>query len=84
MILAPQIGAGRKNPDDNNTFTGVIMGEVKEVGKTQSNTGLFGYNAGARTIFLNSEAGSAILGNNNGQIIIDPSSNKAMLYSKSY
>lgn len=82
VILAPQVGAGKKT--SNNEFTGVLIGEVKEVGKTSSNVGLFGYNAGARTIFLNSEAGSAILGNNNGQIIIDPSSNKAMLYSKSY
>ena len=82
VILAPQVGAGKKTT--NNEFTGVLIGEIKEVGKTSSNVGLFGYNAGARTIFLNSEAGSAILGNNNGQIIIDPSSNKAMLYSKSY
>ena len=82
VILAPQVGAGKKTT--NNEFTGVLIGEVKEVGKVSSNVGLFGYNAGARTIFLNSEAGSAILGNNNGQIIIDPSSNKAMLYSKSY
>lgn len=84
VILAPQIGAGRKNPDDNNTFTGVIMGEVREANKNNSNVGLFGYNAGARTIFLNSEAGSAIFGTNDGQIIIDPSQNKALLFSKNY
>lgn len=82
VILAPQVGAGKKT--SNNEFTGILMGEVKEVGKSQSNVGLFGYNAGARTIFLNSEAGSAIFGNNNGQIIIDPNSNKALLYSKTY
>jgi hypothetical protein len=37
-ILAATVGAGKK--DDNNTFTGVVMGE------TSSNTGLFGYYQG--------------------------------------
>jgi len=29
VILAPQVGAGKKNKD--NTFTGILMGEVKMV-----------------------------------------------------
>ena len=41
FILAPQIGAGRKN--DDNSFTGMFMGEVKEAGKTETEVGLFGY-----------------------------------------
>ena len=31
IILAPQMGAGRKEND--NSFTGVLMGEVKKVGE---------------------------------------------------
>jgi hypothetical protein len=33
-ILSPQMGAGEKN--ENNQFTGVLMGEVKEAGKKDS------------------------------------------------
>ena len=68
-ILSPQIGAGAKNED--NTFTGVLMGEVRT--KDKSDIGLLGYSSGDRTFFLNSQNGSAIFGKNNGgQIIIDP------------
>lgn len=84
-ILSPQIGAGKK--DENNAFTGVLMGEVKEANKKVSNTGLFGYSQGQRSFFLNSENGSAIFGKdttNGGQIIIDPTANAALLYSNSY
>ena len=83
VILAPQVGAGQKESD--NSFTGMLMGKVKEAGKRNADIGLFGYAGGQRTIFLNSQNGSAILGkNNSGQIIIDPSSNVAMLYSHNY
>ena len=82
-ILAPQIGAGEK--DANNRFTGVVMGKVKDADKSGYNVGLFGYASGARSFFLNSENGSAIFGKNTGgQIIIDPSASKAMLYSDSF
>jgi len=71
-ILAPQIGAGAK--DVNNRFTGVLMGKVREAGKNNYNTGLFGYASGARSFFLDSETGKTILGKQGAsQIIIDPS-----------
>lgn len=83
FILAPQIGAGRKN--DDNSFTGMFMGEVKEAGKIKTEVGLFGYDQGVRTMFLNSEDGSAIFGKQGyGQIIADPSANQAMLYSNNF
>ena len=83
FILSPQMGAGSKN--SSNQFTGVLMGEVRTAGKSNSNTGLFGYDKGDRTFFLNSENGSALFGKQgNGQIIIDPDSNKALLYSNSF
>lgn len=82
-ILAPQLGAGAK--DTNNRFTGVLMGQVKNPMKNQSNIGLFGYAQGERSFFINSENGSAIFGKSgNGEIIIDPRGNKAMLYSHNY
>jgi len=46
---------------------------------------LHGYSQGERTIFLNADNGSAIFGKRGpGQIILDPSSNEALLYSSSF
>ena len=82
-ILAPQVGAGSKN--DDNTFTGVFMGSVKEAGAEKEEHGLFGYNAGQRTISLNSEDGSARFGKAGaGQIVIDPTTGSAQLKSGNY
>jgi len=93
-ILTPQIGAGTK--DENNRFTGMIMGSVKDNSNNGViKTGLLGYDAGQQSLFLDSESGGAIFGkpsidteHNNkpigGQIIIDPQSNKSYLYSRDY
>lgn len=82
-ILSPQMGAGVKN--DDNTFTGVLMGEVKTPDKNTSDIGLMGYNDGDRTFFLNSENGAALFGKKgNGQIALDPSAEKALLYSDNF
>ena len=69
-IVAPQMGAGIKNED--NTFSGVVMGREKlydghvdSEGKTTNeidNLGLLGFSHGQRSFFLNSEDGSAIFG----------------------
>lgn len=83
VILVPQIGAGEK--DSNNRFTGAVMGKVKEAGKINTEVGLFGYNAGERTFKLSAKDGSAMFGKNNGgQVLIDPSQNKALLYSHNF
>ena len=83
FILAPQVGAGYK--DIENTFSGVFMGRVQEVNKTKAETGLFGYNKGQRTITLSAQDGSAIFGAlGKGQIILDPNTDKAMLYSHDF
>lgn len=82
VILAPQVGAGIKNED--NTFTGVVMGTVKEYGSPQKE-GLFGYNHGEQTIKLDAEDGSAAFGKKgSGQIILDPNTDVAMLYSYNF
>lgn len=80
FILAPKVGAGRK--ETNNTFTGMFMGEVKEAGKSKTDVGLMGYVQGQRSLFLNAEDGSAIFGvQEKGQIILDPKADKAYIYS---
>lgn len=80
-ILAPQVGAGSK--DQNNTFTGVLMGNVKT--KTSDDIGLFGYDRGNRSIFMDAKTGKTVLGKAGaGQITIDPSQNTARIYSGNY
>lgn len=88
-ILAPQVGAGKK--DNNNNFTGLLMGQVKyNPNATTSEVGLFGYDRGQRTIFLDAQSGKAQFGKNNaGKIIIDPSQKMndkdvALLYSSNF
>ena len=83
FILSPQIGAGKK--DDNNAFTGVVMGELKDPAANESLTGLFGFSAGQRSIFLDAETGKSEFGlAGKGRIIIDPSSGHAQIYGGNY
>ncbi len=82
-ILSPQMGAGVKNND--NSFTGVLMGEVKTPDKSTPDIGLMGYSSGSRTFFLNSQNGAALFGKKgSGQIALDPSAEKALLYSDNF
>ena len=84
-LIAPQVGAGKKMGD--NSFTGIVMG-VKQVQEKTSNNqkiGLFGYSSGVQSIFLNAEDGSASFGvSGAGQVIIEPSTNKAIIKSGNY
>lgn len=67
-IMSPQIGAGEK--DENNRFTGILMGktegDVGHTGQTDSQTGLFGYTHGVQSIFLDAKTGNATFGLPNG------------------
>ena len=77
-ILTPQVGAGTK--DEQNRFTGMLMGSVKDNANNTTKTGLLGYDAGQQSLFLDAESGGAIFGKDlNGQITIDPQSNKSYL-----
>lgn len=68
-LYAPQVGAGVKETDG--SFTGIVIGHKKESDK--SKIGLFGFNRGVESIFLNSQNGSAIFGvSGEGQITIVP------------
>lgn len=83
VILAPEIGTGKKETD--NTFTGVLIGEVQEPNRTTSDIGLLGYRHGARSFFVDAEDGSAIFGSKGkGQILLDPSQSKGLIYSHNF
>ena len=89
IILAPQVGAGHKEID--NTFTGLLMGSVREQNHDIIESGLLGYHHGERTLFLDSDTGKAEFGRvGTGQIIIDPGTgtglgdSKALLYGGNY
>lgn len=63
-VLAPQVGAGIKNPEDN-TFTGILIGQEETYdsnNKTTTNLGLLGYNHGKQSIFLDAQTGNATFG----------------------
>ena len=90
-ILTPQIGAGIK--EDDNSFTGLMMGTSKIIGKQSSlyniETGLLGYNKGERTIFLDAKTGKAQFGKGKaGRIVIDPTAQEgqpqALIYGGDY
>ena len=98
-ILAPQIGAGYK--DSNNRFTGIVIGKSKNgesigsekkqdingttFAEVNEDIGLFGFNAGARSIFLDAKTGKAVFGEKNkAQIILDPSNDTAEIKSGNY
>ena len=85
-VLSPVVGAGKK---ENNKFTGILMGEVKQGQSDQ--IGLFGYHNGQRSIFLDSKTGKAEFGKNNqARISLDPSkvtesgAPAALLYSEGF
>ena len=62
-ILAPQVGAGKK--DNNNRFTGIVIGTsmYSEPGAAaHEQTGMFGYGKGVQTFFLDANTGSASFG----------------------
>lgn len=81
FILAPQVGAGSK--DTNNAFTGVVIGEVTK--GSNNDSGLFAFSTGARSVFIDAKTGKSIFGKSGaGQIVIDPSSNLAEIYSGNY
>ena len=71
-ILVAQIAAGKKNND--NTFTGVAIGETFETDSRNNEIGLFGYNEGTRTILLSALDGHARFGGSSSYLDILPDS----------
>lgn len=61
-VLAPQVGAGMK--DDNNRFTGVLMGKMETYNQDEPTVrvGMLGFSEGKQSIWLDSETGNAIFG----------------------
>ena len=59
-VLAPQIGAGKK--DTNNKFTGILMGTSQTYDQKKEQVGLLGYSEGKQSIWLDAETGKAVFG----------------------
>lgn len=77
-ILSSMMGAGEK--EDDNTFTGVLMGEVGKVDKSE--TGLFGYDHGVQSFGFKKD-GTAFIGKSGvGRIEFDGS--KGIIASSSW
>lgn len=84
FLIAPMVGAGEYNPKTN-LFTGITIGKENAGSSSDYKIGLLGYSDGAQSIFLNAKDGSAIFGKSGmGQIIIDPTKSKGLLYSSNY
>ena len=78
-ILTPQMGAGQKTSDG--SFTGIVAGTSMDTDGEK--VGLFGYNQGHRSIWLDSKTGNAEFGiRNNGQILIDAVNSKIDITNK--
>ena len=72
-IIAPQVMAGTK--DQNNNFTGIVMGSAKESDQRDLHPGLYAYGNGDKTFGIYADSGYTFIGKyGNGQIIIDPDS----------
>ena len=83
FILSPQVGAGIKEED--NSFTGVLIGKVDDANEGDDAIGLIGYSKGQRSIFLDAETGKAEFGTSKrGKIIIDPTTERAIIESGNY
>ena len=83
VILAPQVGAGEKKKDG--SFTGILMGKIKQTNPAKEQTGLFGYESGVRSIFLDAETGNATFGKpGKAQITIDATTNEGSIQSHDY
>jgi hypothetical protein len=70
--MAPQIGAGEK--DDNNRFTGILMGKTETYtggAENEEEVGLFGYAHGLQSIFLDSKTGNATFGLPDGYELLE-------------
>jgi hypothetical protein len=81
-VMSTMISAGKKNTD--NTFSGVLMGDVEAAANLDNKTGLgiYGFNHGAQSFGLNVD-GTAFFGKaGRGRILID--GNSGSISSASY
>ena len=68
-IMSTMIGAGKKNAD--NSFSGVLMGDIQSATQAKNGVGIFGYHQGAQSFGLNVD-GTAFFGKSGrGRIEID-------------
>ena len=60
FILAPIVGAGKKESD--NSYTGMLMGNISKWENMATEIGLFGMAYGQRTFSLDAYTGKMVLG----------------------
>ena len=75
-ILSTMLGAGKKNVEDN-TYSGVLIGDVKEgseLNDAPSQTGVYGLDHGIISYSLKEDGTATFGANGKGQIIIDGNS----------
>lgn len=80
-ILAPMLVAGRKNSEDN-TFSGVMMGDLKEKEDESILTGIYGFRSGENTYAFR-EDGTAFIGGS-GLGRIEFNGNEGVIQSSNY
>lgn len=84
-IYAPYMGAGKKWND--NTFSGVLLGNVHINGQTEDKIGFMAYGHSQRTVWIDAETGRSEFGVGNGKIIFDPTldeGEQACIYGGNY
>lgn len=70
-INAPQVIAGEK--DNDNKFTGIVMGSAKDESQKDLHPGLYSYYKSKKTFGVYADSGYAFFGHQDGgQIVIDP------------
>ena len=88
-ILAPQIGAGEKN--EQNQFTGIVMGKATTYDKVKNENGelvggtsigLLGYADGKQSIWLDAKSGKAVFGLPENQAAQDNKYNEGRIILK--
>lgn len=79
-VMAPMLGAGKKNSD--NSFSGVLMGDVTRAEDKRTLTGVYGYDNGIQSYSLTEDGKATFGASGKGQIMID--GNKGTIKSGNY
>lgn len=83
FILAPIVGAGKKESD--NSYTGMLMGNISKWENMGTEVGLFGMAYGQRTFSLDAYTGKMVLGRaGRTRITIDPNETDSCIESANY
>lgn len=79
-VMAPMLGAGKKNSD--NSFSGVLIGDITRAEDERTLTGVYGYDKGIQSYSLTEDGKATFGASGKGQIIMD--GNKGTIKSGNY